>query len=322
VPGIPRHYIRVNPGDPNHAVDGDPNLNMVTLTNRPPGARFLFPAKEIVDAGFLELVRYGIRSADDPIIQDSLRVVDAVLKVDTPFGPCWRRFNHDGYGQRDDGSAYKDWGTGRAWPMLTGERGHYELAAGRKATPYLTALEKFAQGVGLIPEQIWDEPDLPSKHLHLGRGTGAAVPLLWAHAEYLKLQRSAVDARVFDLVEPVFERYAGGARDRRPFEVWKFNRQAETAARGGRLCIQAAAPFLLHWTSDEWQHANDTQSQPTALGIDHVELDLPDREGQIRFTFLWLQVNRWEGKDYSVRLRARAEERAEMVGHKEAERAA
>src|SRR5437764_3723788 len=109
----------------------------------------------IVDAGFLELVRYGIRKAGEPLMEDSLRVVDAVLKVDTPYGPCWRRYNHDGYGQGVHGESFKFWGVGRAWPLLTGERGHYEIAAGHDPGPYLRALEKFSQGVGLIPEQIW-----------------------------------------------------------------------------------------------------------------------------------------------------------------------
>jgi glucoamylase len=151
VPGISRHYIRINPADTSHCADEDPNCGTLILANQPPGDRVQFPAKEIVDAGFLELVRYGIRSADDAVIKDSLRVVDAVLKVDTPVGPCWRRYNHDGYGQREDGGSYKYWGTGRAWPLLTGERGHYELARGRDAGPYLRALEKFSQGIGLIP---------------------------------------------------------------------------------------------------------------------------------------------------------------------------
>src|SRR5262249_18441914 len=109
VPGIPRHYIRINPGDITRCADEDPNRGTVVLANQAPGAPTEFPAKEIVDAGFLELVRHGIRAADDPIIQDSVRVVDAVLKVDTPFGPCWRRYNHDGYGQRDDGSSFAGW---------------------------------------------------------------------------------------------------------------------------------------------------------------------------------------------------------------------
>ena len=169
VPGVTRHYIRINPGDIRHCTDEDPNCGTLVLANQRPGDRAEFPAKEIVDAGFLELVRYGIRDAHDSLIQDSLRVVDAVLKVDTPFGPCWRRYNHDGFGQRDDGASYNGWGVGRAWPLLTAERGHYELAAGRDPEPYLRALEKFSGGIGLIPEQIWDAPDLPSRHFLFGR---------------------------------------------------------------------------------------------------------------------------------------------------------
>jgi glucoamylase len=101
------------------------------IRNRSPGAQYEFPAAEIVDGGFLELVRYGLRRAGDPLIEDSLRVIDQVLKVDFPTGPCWRRYTHDGYGQHDDGGPFVGWGRGRPWPLLTGERGHYELAAGR-----------------------------------------------------------------------------------------------------------------------------------------------------------------------------------------------
>ncbi|MGH9856971.1 MAG: glycoside hydrolase family 15 protein, partial [Acidobacteriota bacterium] len=120
---IPRHYIRilpVDPGDP-HGPE-DPNSEVLAIKNIEPGKIFQFPAKDIVDAGFLELVRYGIRSAGTPLMEDSLRVVDSILKVDTPFGPCWRRYNYDGYGQKPDGGPYSGWGQGRAWPLLTGER--------------------------------------------------------------------------------------------------------------------------------------------------------------------------------------------------------
>ena len=119
VPGIKRHYIRINPVSvADSCPDEDPNTGALVLANRPPETQYEFPAKEIVDAGFLELVRYGIRRPDDPIIVDSLKVIDAVLKVETPFGPCWRRYSHDGYGQRNNGSGYDRWGTGRAWPLL------------------------------------------------------------------------------------------------------------------------------------------------------------------------------------------------------------
>jgi len=102
--GLSRHYIRINPveaDDPDP--DKDPDRGVILIRNRPPGARASFPAKDIVDAGFLELVRYGIRRPGDSLVEDSLRVVDAILKVDTPCGPCWRRYNNDGYGERDDG---------------------------------------------------------------------------------------------------------------------------------------------------------------------------------------------------------------------------
>ena len=317
VPGIRRHYIRINPGDINHCADEDPNCGTLTLANRPPGKQFTFPAKEIVDAGFLELVRYGIRSADNPIIQDSLRVVDAVLKVETPFGPSWRRYNHDGYGQRGDGGSYTQWGIGRAWPLLTGERGHYELAAGRDPGPYLRALEQFSQGIGLIPEQIWDAPDMPSRHLRLGGPTGAALPLLWAHAEYVKLQRSTADGKVFDLIEAACDRYVSGDRKSQTIEVWKFNRQVPRVVAGTLLRIQANSPFLFHWTSDEWQHSTDTRSTSTGVGIEFVDLPIPEREGGVRFTFLWLDDHRWEGKDYTVQIQARADTRARKAAHGE-----
>jgi glucoamylase len=102
------------------------------------------------------------------------------------------------------------------------------------------------------------------------------------------------------LIEASYDRYVCGGRQRQAFEIWKFNRQVPVAPAGTRLRIQATSPFLLHWTSDEWQHSTDTRSKSTALGIDFVDLQLPEFKGQIRFTFLWLDENRWEGKDYTV----------------------
>jgi glucoamylase len=300
-PGIARHFIRLRPVDPEDPQpDEDPNRGAITIRNRPPDERTEFPAKEIVDAGFLELVRYGIRKAGDPLIEDSLRVVDATLKVETPFGPCWRRYNHDGYGQRDDGGPYEGWGTGRAWPLLTGERGHYELAAGRDVAPYLRAIERFATGAGLLPEQVWDAPDRPEARMWLGRPTGAPMPLMWAHAEYVKLLRSAHDGQVFDCIPAVAERYQA-RRAHPPIEVWTFNRRARSVRPGTVLRVQAEAPFRLRWTTDEWSVVRDTTSTPTALGIDFVDLPLPRLQAApIRFTFFWLGVGRWEGRDFAV----------------------
>jgi glucoamylase len=301
MPDVPRHFIRIHPtaiGD--EEPEESPDRGTLVIRNRAPGQRSEFPAKEIVDAGFLELVRYGVRQAGDSLIEDSLRVVDSVLKVDTPFGPCWRRYNHDGYGQRADGGPYEGWGQGRAWPLLTGERGHYEFAAGRDPMPYLRALEGFASCSGLLPEQIWDEPDRPEMHLYFGRQTGSATPLMWAHAEYIKLLRSASDGKVFDMIPAVANRYQT-RRNCMKLEVWKPNRRVRTVQSGATLRILALASFSLRWTTDEWHTVNNSQSNSTSIDIHFVDIPLAmDQCSPIRFTFFWPSNNRWEGRDYKI----------------------
>jgi glucoamylase len=253
VPGISRHYVRINPFNINDAeacsLNEGPDGRMVSVRNRAPGTRTDFPAAEIVDAGFLELVRYGIRKPGDPLIEDSLKVVDAALKVDFPGGPCWRRYTHDGYGQRDDGGAFEGWGTGRPWPLLTDERGHYELAAGHDPTRFIRAMENFATPTRLLPEQIWDLPDRSDALMYFGKPTGAATPLMWAHAEYIKLVRSANDGELFDLVPEVASRY-GHLRYGPKVEIWKPNRQIPTIDPGTTLRIIASERFILHWTRE------------------------------------------------------------------------
>src|SRR5581483_4206460 len=207
-------------------------------------------------------------------------------------------------GQRDDGTSYANWGRGRLWPLLTGERGHYELAAGRDAELYHDTMAHFSHGVGLLPEQVWDAPDLPQKHIHFGGPTGAAIPLMWAHAEYLKLSRSIEDKKVFDLIEPVAARYQSASYKPEPLEIWKFNRQIRSVPAGTKLRLLASAPFQLHWSADNWGSVHDTQSKVTELGCYYVDL-IPDTSAPLRFTFYWLNESRWEGKDFEIAIEAR-----------------
>jgi glucoamylase len=189
-------------------------------------------------------------------------------------------------------------------PLLTGERGHYELAAGRDPTPYLRALEAFASSTGLLPEQVWDEPDRPEAYMFLGRPTGSAMPLMWAHAEYIKLLRSASDGVVFDLIPEVAARYQGDRRACRPLEVWKPHRQVTAVNRGEMLRIQALQPFRLHWTLDDWQTSQDTASSSTALGIHFGDIAVsPAQRAPVRFSFFWTVLAGWEGRDYMVAVR-------------------
>ena len=302
-PDVPRHFVRIHPVDPADPIpDEDPNVGTLSIPNLAPAEPISFPAKEIVDAGFLELVRYGVRRPDDPLIVDSLRVVDRLLKVDTPLGPAWRRYNHDGYGQRSDGGPFSGWGVGRAWPLLTGERGHYELAAGNDPSEWIDALERFASRTGMLPEQVWDGAEMKEAHLHPGRPTGAAMPLAWAHAEYIKLLRSAEDGRVFDKIPEVEQRYTRRKSLLPPLEIWKPNRTVTTIPRGSPLRVQGSEPFRLHWTSDGWNKVGDQPSRATSLGLHFVDLaPLPSRSSQYEFTFYWTERNVWEGRNFTVR---------------------
>ena len=271
---------------------------MVHINNRPPGEQTEFEAREIIDAGFLELVRYGVRRADDPLILDTLKVVDHVLKVDTPQGPCWRRYNHDGYGNRADGGPFEGFGEGGAWPLLLGERAHYELAAGHDVGPLIAAYERFASKGGMFPEQIWDRPDL--RGLRFGFASGAAMPLVWAHAEYLTLLRSAHDGEVFDRIPSVERRYAMGNAHSN-LEVFKLRRQVKSVKAGCVLRIIAQQHFRVVWSADGWKTAATLES--TALGFAGSYADLPTREkqtGQLSFTLFWTEENRWEGRNFDV----------------------
>ena len=302
LPDVKRHYVRLNPvrlGD--DLPDAGVGDALIPIPNQRPGEPTEFPAKEVVDAGFLELVRYGIRRADDPLVVDSLRVVDAHLKIETPFGPCWRRYNHDGYGQQADGEPYAGVGRGRAWPLLTGERGHYEVAAGGDARPYIRAMERFASPTGLLPEQVWDEPDKPEAHMFFGKPTGAAMPLLWAHAEYVKLLRSVKGGRVFDLIPEVAERYLGDHRHCHKLKVWSFRFPAALIRRGHTLRVMAEAEFRLRFSRDDWATEEEAASTPTAFGMFYADLAVAeDQQAPVRFTFFWPGERGWDGRDFSV----------------------
>ena len=301
VPGIKRHYIRIHPaGIGDASPDEDPNHGVLTIHNRPPGQPSQFPAKDIMDGGFLELVRYGVRKPGDPLVEDSLRVVDAVLKVDTPFGPCWRRYNHDGYGSHPDGGPFTGSGQGRAWPLLTGERAHYEFAAGRDVRKLIRTMEQFAFAGRMLPEQVWDNPDVKSAGLYLGKPAGSAMPLMWAHAEYVKLLRSVLDGHVFDLIPVVAERYLK-KRGRKNLEVWKPTRQVREVTAGQVLRIQVPASFRLHWTNNGWVSASDTLSTSSGIGIEFADIAIPgNQSAPVQFTFFWTGSNRWEGHNYEV----------------------
>ena len=183
----------------------------------------IFQENEIVDAGFLELVRLGIKSPNDPLIVKSLKIVDEILRIRTPNGECYYRYNHDGYGEMEDGRPWnfdrKYTGKGHPWPLLTGERGEYEIALAmengkRKMNNpkaniqdpklRLDAMAKFSNDGLMIPEQVWDKP---KGAFVFGKGAGSATPLAWSMAQFIRLAVNLKAAKNLDTPEVVARRY-------------------------------------------------------------------------------------------------------------------
>jgi glucoamylase len=172
--------------------------------------------RAVADAGFLELVRLGIKPADDGVIINSLKVVDAQLATTTPNGTFWHRYNFDGYGETEKG---KPWGVnpadsfithGRLWVIFAGERGEYDLAGDNLfgAESHLVAMSRTANDGDLLPEQVWDrQPPAGQPGFVSGTGTTSATPLAWTHAQFIRLAFDIAAGRLLEQPEVVARRY-------------------------------------------------------------------------------------------------------------------
>ena len=299
--GVEGYYVRIAPPDTDGAAS--PTQGFVPIKNRPPGDN---PERafHIISPDALALVRFGLRAPDDPRILNTVKAVDALLRVQLPQGPCWYRYNGDGYGEHKDGSPFNGTGIGRPWPLLAGERAHYEIAAGRtgEADALLTMMENCTVGHSrLLSEQVWDADDIASLELFRGKPTGSACPLVWAHSEYIKLRRSLRDGKIFDQPPQTVQRYQV-EKPKRQVSGWRINNKPRSIPQHKMLRIKLLDPALVHWSIDGWKSAHDTNTRDTGLGL-HI-LDLPTASlpagSKIVFTFLWMQENRWEGTDYTV----------------------
>lgn len=276
----------------------------VPIANLPAGAGTVEECA-VVDGGFLELVRYGVRAPRDPHVLQTLKVYDETCKVETPYGPVWHRYTHDGYGQKEDGRPYDGTGVGRAWPLLTGERAHYMLADGADPAKLVAAMERLTTAGGMIPEQVWDRADIPECGMFLGRPTGSAAPLVWAHAEYIKLLRSVGDHTVFDCPPPVRQRYAHGSAPGADMVIWKHNHKIRAAAADQIIRIEVYAPAALHWTRDSWRNMRHEPMEPYGHGVWTYDFPrgtfTPGRT--LEFTFYWNDAGAWEGTNYVIAVR-------------------
>ena len=161
----------------------------------------------------------------------------------------------------------------------------------------------------MMPEQVWDDADLPARGLVTGQPAGSAVPLVWAHAEYLKLLRSAVDGKVFDRVDAVYKRYCepeGRKGLRSDIEIYSLRRPIQKLAAGDTLRILDEERFEVVWSADGWQTMETTPSR--SLGSAGHSADIStDREnanGRLSWTFHWPDEDRWLGYNVDIAVEA------------------
>ena len=298
--GIDGYYMRIgfSSGDANARSHG-----LIPIKNRSDGNAAL-QAGLLISPDALALVRFGLRAADDPRILNTVKAIDSLLRRELPAGSYWYRYNDDGYGEHADGAPFDGAGIGRLWPLLTGERAHYELAAGRpqEARRLLAALEAAASSGGLLPEQIWDSEDIAARELFLGRPSGSAMPLVWAHSEHIKLLRSLRDNAVFDTPPQTLDRYVKNTPPPAPI-VWRSTSRVDRVAPGRVLRLEFLSQARIRWSIDGWKTISDSDAIATGLGL--YVFDLPERlaEGTVvRFTMFWPGQNRWEGTDFQVEI--------------------
>jgi len=302
---VESYYVRVAPIEALR--DPDSLHSELEIRNRKQDTTV--PADEEIGIDFLQLVRFGLRAADDPTICGSIVAADALLKTETPNGPSWHRYLGDGYGEHHDGRPFDGTGQGRAWPLLTGERGHYELVAGNDPLRYLKAMAAMAGSGGMMPEQVWDSAPLPDMRLFPGQPTGSAMPLAWAHAEFIKLMVSRNIGHPCDRPVAVWRRYEG----RRPkvrHAVWCLHAPIGEIARGVTLVVAVPRAALVHWGIDGWQNAANGQTEDTGLGLHTVKLDAAALAGarSVDFTFRWSGKGDWEGRDFHVAIKGECRE--------------
>ena len=270
--GVEGYYLRIAP--PQIIKDGELSSLEIQLGNHTPPAG-THKAVDVVSPDALDLTRYGLRAADDPRMIATAKVIDGELKKELPTGPGWTRSTDDGYGEHADGSPYNGTGIGRCWPLLAGERGHFELAAGRAAcaTELLRVISRQTSACGMIPEQVWDVADITEHKLFNGHPAGSGMPLAWAHAEYVKLLRSVKDGKVYDMPPQTVERYQKG-RHCAGFEIWNEQTQRTWVTLGKALRMAFREPATVHWSTDDAPEVTVCTATPV-LQLHIVKLILP-----------------------------------------------
>jgi glucoamylase len=158
-----------------------------------------------------------------------------------------------------------------------------------------------SSAAGLIPEQVWDGPAIPERKLEPGRPTGAAMPLVWAHSEFIKLCYSRAQGHPVDRPVATWKRY-GGKCPAIFHDIWGPRYRPRHIRQGGRFTIALRAHALVHWGINGWKEARDNDTADTGLGVWATEIPVAGLGAgeSVQFTFYWHDTGTWEGQEYAV----------------------
>ena len=281
--GVEGYYFRILPPEGIRASSLDRVRS--TLKNHKEGSRE-YRAVDIVSPDALALVRFGLRSPDNPRILDTVKMIDKTLKTLTSTGPVWHRYTHDGYGEHKDGSPFDKAGVGRGWPLLAGERAHYEIAKGNfaEAQKLRQTMEAQTSQCGMIPEQIWDAADIPKRHLYNGCPTGSGMPLAWAHAEYVKLLRSLTERSVWNMPPQTVLRYIA-TKTKSPYQIWSLSQQRAYLSAGKDLRVDVAQAARVQWSAGKEKTTRELETVDSGLGFRWAVLPVADAKPGTRIQF-------------------------------------
>jgi glucoamylase len=289
------YYVRIGPSFEPESLKG--RIPVKNRTLEP------IPVVEMIGMDYLYLVRLGLRQPSDPRIRNTVKVTDKLLKAEMPTGTAFYRYNVDGYGEQTDGRPFDVTGIGRPWPLLSGERGHYGVLNGEDPLPLLRSMARMTGPGGLMPEQVWDADPIPELGLFLGKPTGSAMPLVWAHSEFLKLLVARQQGRAVEMLECV-ERHL---KEQPNAATWHWRPGVPFGAlpKNRDLLIEMPRPFTLRMGFDGWRDTADKQAEALPFGSYGVRLPSGSLSGRrtLEFTFQFNDDGKWHGTDYQIAIR-------------------
>ncbi len=241
------------------------------------------PSERLVACDFLALSRFGLRAPDDPRMLDTVALIDKLLATELPTGVAYRRYNGDGYGEHADGTPFDGTGIGRPWPLLAGERGHFAAQNHQNYDRYLGSMQAMTGRGMLLPEQVWDAAPIPGHFLTPGHPTGSAMPLAWAHAEFIKLATHRMRGCPIEQLASVRGRYqpSGSAAGKANPVAWHWRRETpfDFAPADAPIIVDHPSPFVVDVDGDQ------RPSSPLGLGRHGVTL------GPVRDTMVFTMTD-------------------------------